>query len=169
VARQIVAGLLVGLFGLWAVASVLSQVRRPRVRRLRRFDVLGLVPVWNLFAPRPIVSDYFVSYRIWDAAGRQLHPWRRLPLPGDRRWFDAILNVRRRARKAQWGSANFLMSMKPPQVTTPSYLLLLGAVTRQARRDNEARTVQFRVECIAGHHIDRQRILGTYESERHRV
>ncbi|NUR71718.1 MAG: hypothetical protein HOU81_12925 [Hamadaea sp.] len=167
--RTAIAVVLVGVFALWAAASAISQIRRPGVRRLRRFDVLGLVPVWNLFGPRPIVSDYFVSYRAWDEAGQEVHDWRRLPLPGRRRVLDAVMNTRRRARKAQWGSANYLLSLRRPPVTTPSYLLLLGAVTRDARRDEAAYTVQFRVECVAGHYSEQPRRIGAYESERHLV
>ena len=174
-ADGLLAGVLVAVFAVWAVLSAVAQIRRPLVRRLRRFDVLGLVPAWNFFAPRPIVSDYFLSYRAWDAQGRELHSWRRLPCPGDRRALDAVFNVRRRARKAQWGSANYLLSKASlaaaatQRITTPSYLLLLGAVTREVRRQRDADAVQFRVECVAGHHLERPRPIISFDSERHRV
>jgi hypothetical protein len=178
---EILGWLLVALFAVWAPISALAQIRQPWTRGLRRFDYFGLIPGWNFFAPRPIVADYFVSYRVWDAAQREAHGWQRMPLPGERRAIDAVFNSRRRARKAQWGSADYLLSAPSRQarpiqrVTTPSYLLLLGAVTKHARaaavRDGAPMpdAIQFRIDCVRGHHLSEQNLIVWLESERHRL
>jgi hypothetical protein len=178
---EVLAWALVALFTIWAAVSALAQIRQPWARKLRRFDFFGLIPGWNFFAPRPIVADYFISYRVWDTEQRELHPWKRMPLPGERRTIDAVFNLRRRARKAQWGSADYLLSKpsreaRPIQrVTTPSYLLLLGAVTEDARAvpaRNAAPTpgaIQFRIDCVRGHHLGQQTVIAWLESEKHKL
>ncbi|MBV9823843.1 MAG: hypothetical protein JO144_16555 [Actinobacteria bacterium] len=178
---EVLAWVLVALFAIWAPLSAIAQIRQPWNRKLRRFDFFGLIPGWNFFAPRPIVADYFVSYRTWDAAQRAAQDWQRMPLPGERRAIDTVFNPRRRARKAQWGSADYLLSQPSRQalpiqrVTTPSYLLLLGAVTKHARA-TAARTgapvpeaIQFRIDCVRGHHLSEQTLIVWLESEKHRL
>lgn len=166
---------LVLVLGLWAVVSVLVQIRRPWVRRIRRIDVLGLAPAWNFFAPRPIVADYLVSFRIWDDGGQEVQSWQPLPYPGVRLAADAVFNRRRRARKCQWGSADFLLGRIVPaadplkRVATPSYLLLLGTATRRARAIPGANVIQFRIDCARGYYLGARRVLASFESEKHLV
>ena len=95
--------------------------------------------------------------------------------------LDTVFNPRRRARKAQWGSADYLLSTPSRQarpiqrVTTPSYLLLLGAVTKDARaaairsQAPAPVAIQFRIDCVRGHHLGEQTVIAWLESEKHKL
>jgi len=70
--------MVVGLLGLWFALSVVAQFHHGRwVRRIRRYDIFGLVPTWTFFAPRPSVNDYHILYRDKTAEGT-VGPWREL-------------------------------------------------------------------------------------------
>ncbi|WP_030688927.1 hypothetical protein [Streptomyces sp. NRRL B-1347] len=163
-----------GLLLVWFLLSVVVQIRRPRVLALRTHDRFRLLPAWNLFAPRPIVSDYFVSFRTWDNPDAPPSSWQRLPFPGSRRLLDGIVNRHRRSSKTHWDSAHdivmaFEQSGQPIPVSDPAYLRLLGCATSQARAIPKATTVQFRISCIRGHHLSNATEIAWFESNRHHV
>jgi Family of unknown function (DUF5819) len=162
---------IVGVFGLWAVASASVQIRRPPLSKLRRIDALQLLPVWKLFAPRPTTVDHHVEYRAWDASGLEATSWTLLSVPRDRRTLDAVLNTQRRARKALRSSAKYLVKRRSSRTqaqlaATPSYLLLLGAAKHEATRNPRICSVQFRIKRVSGYYL-RATTLPGYESERH--
>lgn len=138
------------IFTFWFLVSVASQLRTEWIGSRRRYDVFGLVPAWNFFAPRPIVTDYLISYRIWneDTADE----WITLDVPGRRRWTDAFFNPRRRKRKALWTAGHAISWNLQDQAVSPldpAYLLLLGVVTKCVHcRGEPSGHVQFRVDCI---------------------
>ncbi|ROP64860.1 hypothetical protein [Curtobacterium sp. ZW137] len=158
-----------GAFALWFAVALIAQLRVPAVSVRRRFDVLGLVPSWNLFAPRPIITDYLVWYRLWsDGAPGD---WVRVPIPRPRRWTDAVLNTSRRSRKALWTAAHTISwssgDVRVP-VLDPSYLLVLGVVSRHAERAGTASgEIQYRVDCVRAALADDSERLRWFLSERH--
>ncbi len=90
-----VIGSLVG----WFVLTAITQVRVERCQRLRRLDVIGALPGWNFFAPRPISQDFRLHVRVWTGAGRPGR-WRAVPVIESRRLRHAVFNHHRRAKKA---------------------------------------------------------------------
>ncbi|MEV1199427.1 hypothetical protein [Microbispora rosea] len=167
---MVVGWVVAAILAVWFALSVVAQLRVDWVSARRRLDPLGLVPAWNLFAPRPIVTDYLVSYRCWihdDPAD-----WIRLAVPGPRRWTDALLNTRRRQRKALWTAGHALMWRPDGEhvpILDPSYLLLLGVVTRQVPVSDPSLQVQFRVDCVKGELGGSPERLRYFLSERHVV
>ena len=78
----------VAFLSLWFVLSVFNQLLGRRVPALQRWDLLQLLPLWNFFAPRPGVTDYYLVYRDKDDAGH-LGPWR-LVVPAERRRWTSF-------------------------------------------------------------------------------
>ncbi|MEZ4299384.1 MAG: hypothetical protein R3B70_30820 [Polyangiaceae bacterium] len=95
--------LLCAFFGLWLLASILGQLntaseKRHRFRWVRRYDVLGLVPTWTFFAPRPSTADLHLLYRDKLATG-QLTPWTEVVLVEARSPLHILWNPGKRQRK----------------------------------------------------------------------
>lgn len=136
----------VALLALWALASAVTQVRRPNAQRPRRYDYLGLLPAWNFFAPRPITCDFQIRYRAWSEEGG-LSEWRPLELPRERTIADAVLNPTRREKKAMFEACARVVksytTYHPDDdavMISMSYLLILGRVSAEA---GAADAVQF--------------------------
>jgi hypothetical protein len=149
----LVIAILVG----WFVVSSIVQVRLPAIRRIRRFDPFGLLPRWNLFSPRPIVSDLIVRYRLWVEPQHPLE-WRTLPYPAGRRPTDGIFTRQRRAKKALYWQAEHVVAiyrrhLAQPRVVINSlpYRHLLARVSREVR-GSEAVGVQFQVIRVSRAH-----------------
>jgi hypothetical protein len=164
---------IVAILLLWFCVSVACQIRHVNVRRVKAYDLLGLVPAWNFFSPRPVVTDYFVSYRTWGDPSADPSEWRRLMYPGRRRLIDGVLNSRRRLRKAQWDCAQqvlvgFRNSRRPIPISAPAYLRLLGRVSREAAAD-QTTSVQFKITCVRGFYLKTPTEVGWYLSSRHRL
>lgn len=136
----------VTLLAVWALASAVTQVRRPSAQRPRRYDYLGLLPAWNFFAPRPITCDFQVRYRAWsDRAG--LGGWQPLELPRERTITDVVLNPTRREKKAMFEACARVIksytTYHPDDdavMISMSYLLILGRVSAEVAN---ADAVQF--------------------------
>jgi hypothetical protein len=166
--------ILVAMFATWAVASLAAQVDSPASARLRRLDVLHLLPRWRFFAPSPITSDHIVSYRAWNADGCPVLDWTRLTVPRDRRMIDAVFNLHRRARKAQRIACTYLLRHQhddqlAKSMLTPSYLMLLAATSDECvRRAPSATTTQFRIMSIVGYHL-RPAIVMSFLSAKHQL
>ncbi|NIZ90050.1 hypothetical protein [Kineococcus rubinsiae] len=92
------AAIAVGFLALWLVLSALAQVSDRALRAMRRFDVLGLIPAYNFFAPTPGTLDYHILVRD-RGADELLTSWRELPyLPANP--FAFAWNPGRRHNKA---------------------------------------------------------------------
>jgi hypothetical protein len=89
------------IFGLWLLASIPNQFRWRWWEAVARRDVLGLLPRWTFFAPRPGQHDLHLIYRDRspvddDVAG----PWRQVEFATMPWWLRAVWNPSRFARKA---------------------------------------------------------------------
>src|SRR5262245_22237756 len=82
----------------WFGLSVLNQLAGRRLPAMQRWDSFQLLPLWNFFAPRPGVADYYLLYRDKAEDGR-LGPWQ-LVVPTDRRrWTSFLWNPDKLKRK----------------------------------------------------------------------
>jgi hypothetical protein len=133
----------------WLAASTVEQLRFPGVQRYRRWDVLGLIPVWTFFAPNPATGDFYVVYRDELRSGTRTIWTETAVPPGRRRLLASIWNPDRRATKALFDIASALAvtvrdSADPDavQLTLP-YLALLTFVCSQAAHAPEAVATQF--------------------------
>jgi hypothetical protein len=59
---------------------VCQRPRHPWTRRIKELDVLGVLPYWSFFAPRPMTSDSIVLWRERTIEGT-LSPWQELAAP----------------------------------------------------------------------------------------
>lgn len=102
----------VGIFGVWAVLSVLNQF--PRVRkdagffssRIKSRDYLSLIPLWTFFAPTPGTHDHEVLFRDRLVDGRTT-AWRQvsaIEVP----WLCGLWNPGKRTKKAHLDLTVFL-------------------------------------------------------------
>ena len=87
-----------GIFGAWAIATILSSAGYVR-DRVRALDVLGVVPEWRFFGPNPGRSDFHLLYRDGLATG-ELTGWIEVPLILPRPWHAFAFNPDRRPAKA---------------------------------------------------------------------
>jgi hypothetical protein len=61
--RSIVGHAVSAALMLWLAASAAAQLGIQPLQRLRRLDLLGLVPIWTFFAPNPATGDLYLVYR----------------------------------------------------------------------------------------------------------
>ncbi|MDB6136434.1 MAG: hypothetical protein JWM59_4677 [Verrucomicrobiales bacterium] len=92
------ATIAVGILVLWFALSVVAQVSDRCLRTLRRYDVLGLIPAYNFFAPTPGTLDYHILVRDLSSDG-ELTGWRELPYLPSTPWAF-VWNPGRRHNKA---------------------------------------------------------------------
>lgn len=87
-------------FGVWFIASVVSQHPQRIFDRLRRVEPTGLaLPDWRFFAPEPARYDFVVLYRMLRADGSET-PWQALAEPKPRIPRHAVWFPERRLDKA---------------------------------------------------------------------
>jgi len=146
-------------FSAWLAASTVEQLRLPGVQRYRRWDVLGLVPVWTFFAPNPATGDFHVVYRdelgsgectLWADAGDG---------PSPRGLRASVWNPDRRATKALFDiasglalAANETVNPDAVQLTLP-YLALLSFVAGHVGHAPGAVATQFML--LTDHGMDK--------------
>jgi hypothetical protein len=86
-------------FGLWFLLTLITQIKG-RVRyRLKGWDVLGLIPIWSFFAPRPSNSDMHLLFRDLGPSG-VWGPWNPVETIPPRRVYHLLWNPRRRPHAA---------------------------------------------------------------------
>lgn len=90
------------LFACWFLLSVANQFQRSeRLRlpeRIKSIDVVGAIPSWTFFAPRPGTSDYHLLYRQISRPGG-ISGWIEIPMVATRHWTHAFWNPHRRRSK----------------------------------------------------------------------
>lgn len=130
-------GIVIALLVLWLVLSLAAQFESwPPALQLRRFDLFGLLPNWNLFAPRPSVSDYHVLWRPLSSTGEPLGRWIELRTAPRNPWFGGLWNPRRRDYKAlidivAWLHTEMRRAPDSDASTRVPYRLLLNHVARR--------------------------------------
>lgn len=135
----------------WFLTTVAVQCRGRFLTELRRLSgSAGLLPAWNLFSPRPIVSDVLVDARgALPTPGATERPWRPVVHPTPRRLRDTVLCVERRATKAVFDAAVAIVHLGEagvsPEVlvTRRCYLTVLHVATEVA--DPDLPLVEFRI------------------------
>lgn len=103
---------------------------------MRRWDPLGLIPMWWFFAPNPARGDFYFLYRdrLRDGA---VTDWTEIQA-ARRRWWNMAWNPGRRQRKALFDIVTALAARAQEttdvtiQVSLP-YLALLNYVSRLPR------------------------------------
>ena len=95
------------ILGIWLSASVLGQIPKPQLQRLRQLDVFGLIPHWSFFAPRPSQSDFYLLYRDQLSDGA-LTEWTEVKIIEPRRWSCMLWNPSRREKKVLFDAVNGL-------------------------------------------------------------
>src|SRR5688500_6202278 len=66
------------VLGIWLGLSVLNQFHHGQwIKPIKRFDRVGILPDWTLFAPTPVRSDYRLLYRDMSAEGT-LSSWKEI-------------------------------------------------------------------------------------------
>lgn len=141
---------------LWLALTVLSHLPFLGLRKIKRFDLFGAIPVWNFFAPRPGVYDYHLLFR--DRLGDgTLTEWRELRLTERRRMSHAVWNPGKREKKAVLDLMVSLAEHLTVQKVSVSiihlsipYLHILGLIDSLDRRDDAVMT-QFLVMISSGY------------------
>jgi hypothetical protein len=133
--RSIVGHVVSSALMLWLAASALAQLKFPPFRRLRRLDLLGLVPIWTFFAPNPATGDVYFVYR---DRGEGVGRWTEIRIRSPRRSaLVSVWNPDRRAAKALFDLAAEMDSVAHTrakgavQLSVP-YLALLEFTCSQA-------------------------------------
>lgn len=135
----------VGILSVWFVLSFVAQLSERTLRALRRYDFLGVIPVYNFFAPTPGTLDYHLLVRDQSPDGA-LTPWRELPY-SPRTPYDFVWNPGRRYNKALFDVMKDLSTWihelngeKDPLYLSPPYIAVLNHVSALPRTDPVART-----------------------------
>ncbi len=150
------------VLGMWFVVCVACQLPMPMARALRRFDLVGVVPDWRFFAPRPATKDFYLMFRdsLEDGAATD---WTEIETLAPRPWWGLLWNPDRRVRKAMFDlttelagelTANNDTTVK---LTVP-YLALLAFVAAQPRSPASACT-QFMILQAGGAQEDHESLF----------
>lgn len=121
----------------WLLLSAVCQLPGSLTRRIRAYDLAGLIPLWPFFAPVPGTCDYYLLYRDELADGSMLN-WREISLCDDRRLWHVIWNPRKREKKALFDLTSALMAEIRPdaieavQLSVP-YLVILTYISSLPR------------------------------------
>jgi hypothetical protein len=152
--RSIVGRVVSSALMLWLGASALAQLGLQPLQRLRRLDLLGLVPLWTFFAPNPATGDvYLVCRDRGDGVGQ----WTEINARSPRRSALAtVWNPDRRAAKALFDVAAELDSITRTSSTgtvrlSVPYLALLEFVCSRTHLA-DARETQFML--LSDHGLD---------------
>ncbi|MET0885763.1 MAG: hypothetical protein ABWX92_04860 [Mycetocola sp.] len=122
----VLLGALTVVFTLWLLASIPNQFRWEWWERIARRDVLGLLPRWTFFAPRPGRHDLHILIRDWSAGspGQWRELERRPPTP----WRRAFWNPDRFVRKTVTDTGNALVrAASRPEAGSPTSIQLHSA------------------------------------------
>jgi hypothetical protein len=160
--------IVLGVLGLWLVASVANQVPGPWARFLGPLGGFSVLPGLAFFAPDPIDVDYHLVVRDFLDDG-QAGPWKEIP-PERHGPLRALWSTAKRDHQAMLGAVSALASIQQsvaPVVAEPAalmqisfpYLFLLHRA-RQAPRDPEARERQFMIVETKGFGAERRMDLG---------
>jgi hypothetical protein len=63
-------GIVACLYLGWFIICIIHQLPNHWVRRLALYDLLGLLPNWRFFAPKPFSADYHLVVRLFDEERR---------------------------------------------------------------------------------------------------
>jgi hypothetical protein len=161
-----------GLLAAWFVVTAIASVPSLR-RRLRRHDVVNLIPDWALFA-KPRTVDMTLLRRDVLRDGT-LTSWREVEIAGGRHWYNFIWHPELGPRRAFLALADQMARTASRQpnprwrlpgqgtpsaigdMTTVPYLAILKYVSARSHPSVEA--TQFMVMAVAG-----QAITGRYDS-----
>ncbi len=130
-------GVVIGVMIGWLLLSVVCQVPCRLTRRIRAYDLAGLIPVWPFFAPVPGTCDYYLLYRD-ELADGSLGNWREILLCDDRRSWHVIWNPGKREKKALFDLTTALLQEAKPdaieaiQLSVP-YLSILTYISSLPR------------------------------------
>ena len=155
----------------WVLLLFMVQIPFPSTLVVRRrFGPAGVLPAWNFFAPRPIVSDLFIEAR--GARDGHVGKWAQVYPPRERTWGQAFVNTERRSRKMLFDAAVTVATaaarVKDPRHLLESYpyLLVLNAST-SAQRQNDVDLLQFRLVRVTDYYGTARR-SEVYRSPWHR-
>lgn len=92
--------MLIGIFYIaWVLLTVAAQPFLATQRKIRRFDLFRMIPVWTFFAPDPGTSDYHLLSRTRCVDGT-ITPFREIPLGSRRKIGHLFFNPTQRLQKA---------------------------------------------------------------------
>jgi hypothetical protein len=142
---------LAAFFAAWFVLSVVVHLRDGIRAHLLRFEVWGVIPRWNFFAPRPGVHDVHLLFRDVDHDG-EAGDLAYVPMIGPRRWYHVVWHPDKYRAKVVSDIAATLQEVSrhthesdgDPRLLmfTQSYVLALH-LTMQMPREPAARARQF--------------------------
>ncbi|MDK6259793.1 hypothetical protein QP119_05060 [Corynebacterium frankenforstense] len=104
--------LVVGTFGAWLVATVLSQHPDSALDRVRRWDDgVGntVIPNWRFFAPNPAVEDVRIMYRFANKERTEHSAWKELQTISPRSIAQVLWFPGRREEKAVFDAHQTIM------------------------------------------------------------
>jgi hypothetical protein len=91
--------MVVAALTVWLLFTLIGQFRIDKIQRMRRLDLLHLIPQYNFFAPTPGTKDFHLLYRD-QLDNETFTDWAEVVDIGPRRWWHAIWNPKRRIKKA---------------------------------------------------------------------
>jgi hypothetical protein len=138
--------LLATALAFWLLLSIIGQFDSAWLRLLRKYDVLGLLPMWWFFAPIPGRHDFHLLLRDRLLNG-SVTAWKELPVNPERHWWNFIWNPERRQRKSFLDLAVELthlaavVRLPPKQIElTEAYLAFLHFISRRPRAQESVQT-----------------------------
>ena len=110
---------------IWFGLSVANQFPLKTLRGWQRADVLQLLPMWNFFAPRPGVHDYYLLYRNVSESG-SVGDWQVLQPTRSRGWSTCVWNPDKIENKVVSDLVQMFADYHKPGATgTPATMLTL--------------------------------------------
>jgi hypothetical protein len=128
----VAGGVAASLFVVWFAATLVAAVEDAfGKRRVRRPDVLGLIPAWAFFAPNPGIYDYRLLVRSRRSDG-PTEPFEEVAPPEVLRW-RAVWHPEKRVRKLIFACCEDIRRLEGDARAgveyTIAYITLLNLVT----------------------------------------
>lgn len=136
------------LLTVFIIATIFAQFKDSKVRK---YDILGLLPSFRFFAPRPVTRDLKIYAQAIDINGNETK-WKEL-FGGEKQWYCFLWNPQHRLRKAVidiYSDIDEFREAKDIWHLSFPYLILLYSSTFLFNSDSNNTHVQFMITCYAG-------------------
>ena len=130
---------------LFTLLTVIVQNEGPKKEKLKKLDMLNIVPNYKFFCPKPVRYDYHLYYRVID--NRNPTDWQKVPIGKKKNGLSFVWNPYKKEKKAFTRMIQLIRQQykgRKKKTYGYMYMTLLDFVRSQATALN-GNGIQFRI------------------------